>query len=102
MRTMVMTRRDAVASFALFAELLASGRHAGAQTQTGLATPPGPPRPPVFKHDVPDVTMDDWEVTVSYDDYAPGRVGAAHRHPDLVLAHVQEGAVVDRMPGQAE
>ena len=99
---MMMTRRDAVASFALFAELLASGRHADAQTQTGLAAPPEPPRPPVFKHDLPNVTMDDWEVTVSYVDYAPGRVGAAHRHPGFVLAYVLEGAVVARISGQGE
>ena len=89
-----MTRRDAVASFALFAELLASGRHADAQAQAGPATPPASPPPPVFKHDLPNVTMDDWEVTVSYVDYAPGRVGAAHRHPGFVLAYVLEGAVI--------
>ena len=94
---MMMTRRDAVASFALFAELLASGRHAGAQTQAGPATPP-----PVFKHDLPNVTMDNWEVTVSYVDYAPGRVGAAHRHPGFVLAYVLEGAVVAKISGQGE
>jgi len=99
---MMMTRRDAVASFALFAELLASGRHADAQTQTELATPPEPPRPPVFKHDLPNVTMDDWEVTVSYVDYAPGRVGAAHRHPGFVLAYVLEGAVVAKISEQGE
>ena len=99
---MMMTRRDAVASFALFAELLASGRHTDAQTQPGLTTPPEPPRPPVFRHDLPNVTMDDWEVTVSYVDYAPGRVGAAHRHPGFVLAYVLEGAVVARISGQGE
>ena len=94
---MMMSRRDAVASFALFAELLASGRHTGAQTQAGPATPP-----PVFKHDLPNVTMDDWEVTVSYVDYAPGRVGAPHRHPGFVLAYVLEGAVVAKISGQGE
>ena len=99
---MRMTRRDAVASFALFAELLASGRHADAQTPAGPATPSGPPLPPVFKHDLPNVTLDDWEVTVSYVDYAPGRVGAAHRHPGFVLAYVLEGAVVARISGQGE
>lgn len=96
---MMMTRRDAVASFALFAELLASGRQTDAQTQTG---PPTNPRPPVFKHDLPNVTLDDWEVTVSHVDYAPGRVGAAHRHPGFVLAYVLEGAVVARISGQGE
>jgi quercetin dioxygenase-like cupin family protein len=99
---MMMTRRDAVASFALFAELLASGRHADAQPQAGPATPPASPPPPVFKHDLPNLTMDDWEVTVSYVDYAPGRVGAPHRHPGFVLAYVLEGAVVARISGQGE
>ena len=96
-----MTRRDAVASFALFAELLASGRRADAQPQAGPATPASP-LPPVFKHDLPNVTMDDWEVTVSYVDYAPGRVGAPHRHPGFVLAYVLEGAVVAKISGQGE
>src|SRR5438132_10710424 len=94
---MMMTRRDAVASFALFAERLGPGGHAGAQRQAGPATPP-----PVFKHDLPNVTMDDWEVTVSYVDYAPGRVGAPHRHPGFVLAYVLEGAVVAKISGQGE
>ena len=98
----MMSRRDAVASFALFAELLASGRHAGAHTQTVPAAPPASPRPPVFKHDLPNVTLDDWEVTVSHVDYAPGRVGAAHRHPGFVLAYVLEGAVIAKISGQGE
>jgi quercetin dioxygenase-like cupin family protein len=95
---MMITRRDAVASFALFAEFVASGRLAEAQTQTA----PAPPRPPVFKHDLPNVTMDGWEVTVSYVDYPPGRVGAAHHHPGFVLAYVLEGAVVTKISGQGE
>jgi len=95
---MMMTRRDAVAAFALFADLLASGRAADAQTQT----PPAAPRPPVFKHDLPNLTMDDWEVTVSHVDYPPGRVGAAHRHPGFVLAYVLEGAVIAKISGQGE
>ena len=95
---MLMTRRDAVASFALFTELIASGRHADAQT------PPTPaaPQPPVFKHDLPKLTMDDWEVTVSYVDYPPGRVGAAHHHAGFVLAYVLEGAVIAKISGQGE
>jgi len=97
---MMMTRRDAVASFALFAELLASGRPADAQTQAGPAAPAS--LPPVFKHDLPNLTMDDWEVTVSHVDYAPGRVGAAHRHPGFVLAYVLEGAVIARISGQGD
>jgi quercetin dioxygenase-like cupin family protein len=97
---MMMTRRDAVASFALFAELLASSRQADAQTQAPPAAPPATPRPPVFKHDLPNVSLDGWEVTVSHVDYPPGRVGTAHRHPGFVLAYVLEGAVVTRISDQ--
>jgi len=97
-----MNRRDAVASFALFADLLASAGDAGAQAQTPPAAPAAAPRPPVFKHDLPNITMDDWEVTVSYVDYPPGRVGAAHKHPGFVLAYVLEGAVVAKISGQGD
>jgi len=99
---MMMTRRAAVVSLPLCAELLAAGLDADAQTQAGPPAPPGSPLPPVFKHDLPNVTMDDWEVTVSYVDYAPGRVGAAHRHPGFVLAYVLEGAVVAKISEQGE
>src|SRR5712692_5059029 len=93
---MMMTRRDAVASFALCSELLSRVRETDVQAQAAA------PRPPVFKHDLPNVTMDDWEVTVSYVDYAPGRVGAAHHHPGFVLAYVLEGSVVTKISGQGE
>ena len=99
---MMMTRRDAVASVALFAELLASVRDAHAQTPSGPATPPGSARPPVFKQDLPNLTMDGWEVTVSHVDYPPGRVGTAHRHPGFVLAYVLEGAVVTKISDQGD
>ena len=89
----MMTRRDAVASFALFAELIASARDAGAQT------PPATPRPPI-KFDLPNLTMDDWEVTVSHVDYAPGRVGVAHRHAGFVLAYVLKGEIMTKISDQ--
>lgn len=97
----MITRRDAIASFALFAELVASGHLAAAQPQTAAASP-AVPRPPVFKHGLPNVTMDDWEVTVSYVDYAPGRVGAPHHHAGFVLVYVLEGAVIAKISGQGE
>src|ERR1700687_1386641 len=98
---MMMTRRDAVASFALFAEFLAlAGRADAGQAPAGA--PQAAPRPPVFKHDLPNLTMDDWEVTVSHVEYAPGRVGAAHRHPGFVLAYVLDGAVITKISGQGE
>ena len=95
---MTMTRRDAVASFALFTELIASGRLADAQTQAA----PAPARPPVFVHDLPNLTMDGWEVTVSHVDYPPGRVGAVHHHAGFVLAYVLEGAIITKISGQGE
>ena len=96
---MMMTRRDAVGSFALFAELLASSRRADAQTQT---PPPAPaaPQPPVFTHDLPNLSLDGWEVTVSHVDYPPGRVGAVHHHAGFVLAYVLEGSVIAKVTGQ--
>ena len=94
---MTITRRDAIASFALLSELVASTRLAEAQTQ---AAPPAG-RPPVFTHDLPDVMLDGWEVTVSYVDYPPGRVGAVHHHAGFVLAYVLEGAVVTKISGRA-
>src|SRR5215831_18233786 len=96
---MSITRRDAVASLALFAELIASTRSADAQTQPqpGAAAPP---RPPVFKHDLPNVSLDGWEVTVSWVDYPPGRVGNAHHHAGFVLAYVLEGSVITKISGQ--
>jgi quercetin dioxygenase-like cupin family protein len=93
---MMMTRRDAVAAFALFAEMLAFDRDADAQTQ------PAPPRPPVFKGDLPNLTMDGWEVTVSHVDYAPGRVGAVHHHAGFVLVYVLEGTVIAKISGSEE
>ena len=56
----------------------------------------------VFKHDLPNITMDDWEVTVSFVDYAPGRVGKLHHHAGFVLAYVLEGMIVTKISGQEE
>jgi quercetin dioxygenase-like cupin family protein len=96
---MIVTRRDAVASFTLFAELIASSRDAEAQTPS---QPAAASRPPVFKHDLPNLNINDWEVTVSHVDYPPGRVGAVHHHAGFVLAYVLEGAVVAKISGQGE
>ena len=101
-RVMMITRRNAVASLAFFAELVTANQVAAAQAQTSPASAPPTPRPPVFKHDLPNLTMDDWEVTVSYVDYPPGRVGAAHHHAGFVLAYVLEGSVIAKISGQGE
>src|SRR3954462_13866788 len=93
---MLMTRRDAVAAFALFAEMLSSTREAGAQA------PAAAPRPPVFVHDLPNVSLDGWQVTVSHVDYPPGRVGTEHHHAGFVLAYVVEGSIYTKISGQGE
>ena len=98
----IMSRRDAVASFAVLAEWLALGRPAGAQTQRVPSAPPATPRRPVFQQDLPVVMLDDWEVTVNYVDYAPGHVGVPHRHAGFVLVYVLEGTVIARISGQGE
>jgi quercetin dioxygenase-like cupin family protein len=90
----MITRRDAVAgALALFCGLAASGSNA----QT--ARPGGGP---IFKHDLPNITMEDWEVTASYVDYPPGHVGRPHHHAGFVLAYVLEGNVVTKISGQEE
>jgi quercetin dioxygenase-like cupin family protein len=86
------TRRDALAAgFALLTEAAAS-----AQTQKGADTNA------VFVHDLPNLTMDDWQVTVSHVPYPPGRVGQTHHHAGFVLAYVLEGSVVTKISGQPE
>jgi quercetin dioxygenase-like cupin family protein len=92
----MMTRRDAFGLLVLAAGLLESQGLVEAQT------PPQGPPPLVFTHDLPNLTMDGWQVTVSHVDYPPGRVGAAHHHAGFVLAYVLEGAVVAKISGQGD
>jgi quercetin dioxygenase-like cupin family protein len=99
---MFMNRRDAVASLALLAESLAVGERAAAQTQSAPAGGSTSPGRPVFQHDLPNVVLDDWEVTVNFVDYAPGHVGTPHRHAGFVLVYVLAGTVVARISGQGE
>jgi quercetin dioxygenase-like cupin family protein len=96
----MITRRDTLAAaIALLCELSA----ADAQTRNGTtAQQPQRGAGPVFKHDLPNLTMEDWEVTVSYVDYPPGRVGQTHHHAGFVLAYVLEGAIVTKISGQEE
>ncbi|HEY6211774.1 MAG TPA: cupin domain-containing protein [Vicinamibacterales bacterium] len=98
---MTMNRRDAVTSLIALAEIFRS-TSAGAQPPGSANAPQTAARPPVFVHDLPNVTMEDWQVTVSIVDYAPGRVGNPHRHAGFVLAYVLEGSVVAKISGQGE
>lgn len=96
-----MNRRDAIAAFALLSEWLAAGDAAAAEGQAAPA-PPAAPRPPVFRQDLPNVTLDGWEVTVNHVDYAPAHVGVPHRHPGFVLVYVVEGTVIAKVSGGEE
>lgn len=91
------TRREMLGSIALLAELAALSN-----TAEAAQSAPTRNRGPVFKHDLPDLTMEGWEVTVSYVDYAPGRVGTAHRHPGFVLVYVLEGTVITKISDQEQ
>ena len=89
----MQTRRDTlVAALALVTQTVSN-----AQTQTAQANSGS-----VLVHDLPHLTRDDWQVTVSEVPYPPGRVGQVHHHAGFVLAYVLEGAVVTKISGQDE
>jgi quercetin dioxygenase-like cupin family protein len=89
----MISRRDALSALTLLLPLVAA--EADAQPTQSTVTP-------VFKHDLPNLTMEGWEVNVSWVDYPPGRVGGAHRHPGFTLAYVLQGSVVAKVTGQEE
>jgi len=101
---MTINRREMIAAFALFSEMIASAHEAPSAPQAPQApSAPQAPQAPnnqVFKHDLPPVNLEGWEVTVSHVPYPPGRVGTAHKHAGFVLAYVVEGAVVAKVSGQ--
>jgi quercetin dioxygenase-like cupin family protein len=92
---MMVSRRDAVASLAVLLDLAVAS--AQAQTpQAGAAAP----RPPVFRRDLPNVSLDGWEITVNHVDYPPGRVGQPHQHRGFLFAYVLEGSVIAQVIGE--
>ena len=95
---MTMPRREALAACALLVEYLANPGNLAAQAPETDAPQTGP----IFKQDLPDLTMDGWEVTASHIEYAPGRVGAPHRHPGFVLVYVLSGEVIAKVSGQGD
>jgi quercetin dioxygenase-like cupin family protein len=97
----MMNRRDAIGSLALFAQLLGLTAAADAQTPSAPGAAQAP-RPPVFTHDLPNVSLDGWQVTVSLVDYPPGRVGTPHKHAGFVLAYVLEGSIFTKISGQGD
>jgi len=90
---MTVTRREAFASLVL----TLTAAHANTQGQTPQA---GGPRGPLFRHDLPNVALDGWEVTMSHVNYEPGRVGQPHQHRGFLFAYVLEGEVVAQVLGE--
>ena len=76
--------------------LLAQAALAQGQSQPAASTPVNR----VFQHDLPDITMKDWQVTASQVDFPPGREGKPHQHAGFVLAYVLEGEIVSQVSGQ--
>lgn len=87
---MELTRRDTLTAAVLPFLLAITGRAQGTQNA------------PVFTHDLPNVTMEDWQVTVSQITLPPGNVGTPHRHPGFVFVYVLEGEVVAKISGSDE
>ncbi len=90
----MITRRHALASVPFLLDWATAASAGQPPTQSTLTE--------IFTHDLPNLTMNGWEVHVNWVDYPPGRVGARHKHPGFTLAYVLEGAVVTKITGQAE
>ncbi len=86
----MITRRDALSGSLLLLAQAVLAQNAPSSVATNR----------VFEHDLPDLTMKDWQVTVSHVDFAPGRVGRPHRHAGFVLAYVLEGRIISQVSGQ--
>jgi len=56
----------------------------------------------VFEHDLPDLNLKDWSVTVVEVSYAPGESSGAHRHPGITIAYVLEGEVRSKVGNDLE
>ena len=56
----------------------------------------------VFEHDLPDLNLKDWTVTVVEVSYAPGESSGAHRHPGITIAYVLEGEIRSKVGDDPE
>jgi quercetin dioxygenase-like cupin family protein len=56
----------------------------------------------VFEHDLPDLNLKGWSVTVVEVSYAPGESSTAHRHPGITIAYVLEGEVRSKVGDDPE
>ena len=55
----------------------------------------------VVQRDMPPVSLDGWQVTVSEVSYPPGESSARHQHPGFVCGYVLEGQYRFGVEGQA-
>jgi quercetin dioxygenase-like cupin family protein len=60
------------------------------------------PPPPLFQQDLPNLTLDGWQVTVSEITLPPGESSRPHRHPGFVVVCILEGEIVAKVSGGAE
>ena len=74
--------------------LLVQALLSNAQTSSG--------RKIVFEHDLPDLNLKGWSVTVVEVSYAPGESSGAHRHPGITIAYVLEGEVRSKVGDDPE
>ena len=74
--------------------LLVQALLSNAQTASG--------RKIVFEHDLPDLNLQGWSVTVVEVSYAPGESSGAHRHPGITIAYVLEGEVRSKVGDDPE
>jgi quercetin dioxygenase-like cupin family protein len=74
--------------------LLVQALLSNAQTASG--------RKIVFEHDLPDLNLKGWSVTVVEVSYAPGESSGAHRHPGITIAYVLEGEVRSKVGDDPE
>lgn len=68
---------------------------AGAQEATSTRTV-------VFTEKLPNLQMDNWQVTATEIIFPPGAVSAPHQHPGFVLGYVVEGGFRFQVAGQPE
>jgi len=87
---MELTRRDALVAAVAPLLLTITGKAQATQNTT------------VFIHDLPNLTMADWQVNVSEITLPAGNVGRPHRHPGFVLVYVLEGEIVAKITGSPE
>lgn len=59
-------------------------------------------RKPIFEHDLPDLSLKNWSVTVVEVSYPPGVSSGAHRHPGITIAYVLEGEIRSKVGEEPE